>query len=202
MKERKLENCYTKTDEESVAAQHLISDFNSISDHNISSTALDFLISLIHLIFLFSLEHFFSSSCNWYAIHRGVGLVFLLPNSLKPDWSSVTAFDLPSQTSVAEVNISLTSLYSSPILPSDRDLFLFNCTLLSDISVTTTGLANLFSSSLFDNLLGSNSPLTDMFYTKSTRLSTLYCYVTAYNKGISNRSTQQINCIVSKVYIS
>ena len=76
------------------------------------------------------------------------------------------------------------------------------CTLLSDISVTTTGLANLFSSSLFDNLLGSNSPLTDMFYTKSTRLSTLYCYVTAYNKGISNRSTQQINCIVSKVYIS
>ena len=122
------------------------------------------------------------------------------PSSIKPDWSSVTAIDLSFQTSVTELNIGLTSLVSSPILPSDHDLFLCNCTaLLSDVSVTPTGLVNLFSASLF---WASKPPLIDMFLTKSTRLSTLYYFVLLLttNQGISNESTQWINCIASEVY--
>lgn len=65
---------------------------------------------------------------------------FFYPNSPEPDWFSVTACDVPSQTSVAELNIGQTSLIS-PILPTDCDLFLSNCSLLSHISVTPTGLA-------------------------------------------------------------
>ena len=80
-------------------------DSKFLKEYSIPSTALDFLI-----ILLFNLERFFSSSSNWYAIYLGVGLVFLLPNSLKADWFSVAVFDLPSQTSVTELNIGLTSL--------------------------------------------------------------------------------------------
>ena len=109
----------------------------------------------------------------------------------------MTDFDLLSETSVVELNIDLTYLISSPILPSYHYVFLFSCTLLSDNSVTPTGLANFFSSSSLDNLLASNSPLIDMFFfTKLTRLSTLYYYVTGYNKRSDFKPKYILNLIV------
>ena len=97
-----------------------------------------------------------------------------------------------------QLNIGLTSLIFSPILLSDCYLFRSNCTHLSDISVKQTVLANLFSSSSFDNLLARNSPLIDMLFIKSTRLSTLYYYVNAYNKQRDFKpkySIVNLNCI-------
>ena len=52
-------------------------DSKFLKEYSIYSTTLDFLI-----IVLVSLESFFSSSFNWYAVHLGGALVFLLPNSL------------------------------------------------------------------------------------------------------------------------
>ena len=152
-------------------------DSKFLKEYSISSTTLDFLI-----IVLVSLESFFSSSFNCYAIHVGVGLVFFFTQLTLTGlmffyslWSAIPNI-------CDELNIDLTSLILSPLLPSNHDLFLSNCTHLSDICVTPTELANLFSSSLFHNLLTSNPPQINKFFTKSTRLSTLYYYITDYNK--------------------
>ena len=106
---------------------------------------------------------------------------FFYPNSPEPDWFSVTACDVPSQTSVTELNIGQTSLIS-PILPTDCDLFLSNCSLLSHISVTPTGLA--ICSHHLHLIIGLHliHCWLTCFFTKLKRLSTLCYYVTAYNK--------------------
>ena len=146
---------------------------------------------------------FFCSVLNVFSLARPTDmhsiseLVFLLLNSSKPDWSSVTDFDLLSETSVVELNIDLTYLISSPILPSYHDMFLFNCTLLSENSVTPTGLAKFFSSSSLDNLLASNSPLIDMFFLPNL---VLLCTCLQQTKWFQTKVYTQPNCTSSKVY--